>query len=270
MTTTKRYVEIEPGVELYVEETGSGRPLVLIPGWTMTTEVFARQVQHFAGRYRVITYDPRGHGRSTKTIHGLSYRQMGQDLGRLLDLLEAKDPVLLPWSYGCLKVWELIRQRGTQGIAGVAWIDLSPQQVGLAEGDWCEGIIPELTAFMRALADDHRNATRSFCAGMWQGTPPPDELDWVADQSMKTPQFTAALLSADGMSRDQTEIAEATDGAFPALHIVHEGKAEAARRWLARHCPRTPMAALGFHFMFWEHADRFNSLVDGFLEEHGL
>ena len=41
MATTKRhYVEVSPGVDLYVEETGAGRPLVFIPGWTGTTESF--------------------------------------------------------------------------------------------------------------------------------------------------------------------------------------------------------------------------------------
>ena len=269
-TTTKRYLEIEPGVELYVEETGTGRPLVLIPGWTMTTEVFARQVPHFAERYRVVTYDPRCQGRSTKTVHGVTYPQHGRDLGTLIDRLGLDQPVLLPWSYGCLKVWELMRQRGTEAIAGVVWIDLSPQQVGRVPGDWCEGTIDDLTAFLRGLADRHREATRSFCAAMWQGTPPADELDRVADQSMMTPQYAALLMAADGMSRDETAMAEATDGALPMLHIVHEQKAAAARDWLARHCPAAAIEALGFHFMFWEHAARFNALVDRFLEEHGL
>jgi non-heme chloroperoxidase len=79
--TQRHYVEIEPGVDLYVEETGAGRPLVFIPGWTMTTEVFARQVARFAADYRVITYDPRCQGRSSKTLHGVNYAQHGRDLG---------------------------------------------------------------------------------------------------------------------------------------------------------------------------------------------
>ena len=271
MTATQRHhVEVADGIELYVEESGSGRPLVFIPGWTMTTEVFARQVPHFADRYRVVTYDPRCQGRSTKTVNGISYAQHGRDLARLIDALALKDAVLAPWSYGCLKVWEMFRQRGTRDTAGVVWIDLSPQQVQRDEGDWCEGDIAGLTATQRALADDYRATTRAFCAGMWQGTPPADELDWVVDQSLKTPQYATCLLAADGMSRDETDMARATDGALSMLHIVHEAKAYAARAFVARNCPAAMVEGLGFHFMFWEYADRFNALVDGFLAENDL
>jgi pimeloyl-ACP methyl ester carboxylesterase len=270
MTTQRRYVEVEPGVELYVEETGCGRPLLFVPGWTMTTEVFARQVPHFADRYRVVSFDPRCHGRSTATLNGVSYAQQGRDLARLIALLELERPVLLPWSNGCIAVWEMVRQLGHENLAGVVWIDMSPQQIGREPGDWCEGFPDELAALQRTLADRHRAATREFCAGMWQGTPPEAELDWVADQSMKTPHYAALLLAADGVSRDQVDVAVAMDGKLPMLHVVHEKKAAAARAFCKRRTPATPVAALGFHVMFWQHADRFNALVDGFLAEHGL
>ena len=270
MTAKRHYVEVEPGIDLYVEETGEGRPLLFIPGWTMTTEVFARQVAHFAKRYRVISFDPRSHGRATMTVNGMSYAQQGRDIARLIELLELESPVLLPWSNGCIAVWEMVRQRGIDGLAGVVWIDMSPQQIRKDPGDWCEEDAASLAAFQRALADRHRAATREFCAAMWQGKAPAAELDWVADQSMKTPQYAALLLAADGISRDETEIAVAMDGRLPMLHVVHEEKAEAARAFCTGNTPATPVEALGFHFMFWQYADRFNALVDDFLSEHGL
>ena len=32
------YVEVAPGVDIYYEDEGEGPPLVLIPGWTFTTQ----------------------------------------------------------------------------------------------------------------------------------------------------------------------------------------------------------------------------------------
>jgi len=270
MDTQRRYLEIEPGVDLYVEETGQGRPLVFIPGWSMTTEVFARQVPHFADRYRIITYDPRCQGRSSATVTGLSHPHQGRDLARLLELLDADDAVLLPWSNACLGVWEMFRNQGIDGTAGAVFIDLAPKALGDPASDWCEGGAEDQTGFQSALADDHRAATRAFCASMWQGTPPAEELDWVADQSMKMPLCAALVMAADGLARDETEIAGSSAAAMPTLHVVHEEKAAAAARWRDRHCPSARVEGLGFHFMFWEYADRFNALVDGFLAEHGL
>ena len=268
--TARRYVEVAPGVELYVEETGTGRPLVFIPGWTMTTEVFARQVPHFAERYRVVTYDPRGQGRSTTTLNGNSYPQHGADLACLIDRLGLDDAILAPWSYGCLKVWQLIRDRGTGDLAGIVFIDLAPKCYQQDPANWGEGDGQYIVDFQRAMVDEHRAATRAFCAGMWQETPPPDELDWVADQSMMTEQFVALLLAADGVTRDFTGEAEATDGNIPIMHVVCRAKGDSARNWLKEHAPSARCEVLGEHFMFWEFADRFNGLVDDFLATNNL
>jgi pimeloyl-ACP methyl ester carboxylesterase len=266
----RHYVEVAPGVELYVEETGQGRPLVFTPGWTMTTEVFARQVPHFAERYRVVTYDPRGQGRSTKTLQGNSYPQHGADLGRLLDALDLRDAVLLPWSYGCLEAWQLLRDRGPGCAAGVVFIDEPPRPFQTDPEIWGEGDGQYMVDFQRALSDRHREATREFCAGMWQGTPPADELDWVADQSMMTPLYVTQILAIDGASRDYTAEAEAIDGKLPVMHIVCETNGDVARRWLKTHSPHARCEALGEHFMFWEFAERFNALVDDFLATNKL
>jgi len=269
-TTTKSYVEVAPSVDLYVEETGTGRPLVFVPGWTMTTEVFQRQVPHFAERYRVVTYDPRGQGRSSKTLEGNSYPQHGADLACLVDRLGLADAVFLPWSYGCLKVWHLIRDHGIDAMAGVVFIDQPPKSFQTDPHIWGEGDGQYMVDFQQALVDRHRQATREFCAAMWHGAAPEAELDWVADQSMQTPQYVALLLAADGFTRDFTADSETLDGKLPVMHVVCEAKAEAARRWLASHAPAARFEVLGEHFMFWQFADRFNAIVDSFLGDNGL
>ena len=59
--------ENEAPVELYYEDHGSGRPVVLIHGWPMSGRSWEPQVGALieAG-HRVITYDRRGFGRSSR------------------------------------------------------------------------------------------------------------------------------------------------------------------------------------------------------------
>ena len=62
-------ITVADGVEIAYAERGSGLPLVLVPGWTMSGEVFEHQLTELASSFRVITFDPRSHGRSTVTAH---------------------------------------------------------------------------------------------------------------------------------------------------------------------------------------------------------
>jgi pimeloyl-ACP methyl ester carboxylesterase len=36
--------EVEPGISLYYSDEGKGTPILFVPGWTMNSEVFARQL----------------------------------------------------------------------------------------------------------------------------------------------------------------------------------------------------------------------------------
>jgi hypothetical protein len=100
-----KFIEVEAGVELYYEEKGEGQPLIFIPGWTFTTELFSHQLEYFSKGYRAIVIDPRSQGRSSKPLHGNDYATHGADLARLVRALDLKDIVLVGWSFGCLQSW---------------------------------------------------------------------------------------------------------------------------------------------------------------------
>ena len=96
------YVEVASGVDIYYEDEGEGPALVLIPGWTFTTRVFDHQFAAFSDSYRVISFDPRSHGRSTVTSDGNNYATQAADLAAVLDHLKVENPVLAGWSAGSL------------------------------------------------------------------------------------------------------------------------------------------------------------------------
>ena len=96
--TAGEYARVSPDLELYYEEMGSGAPLIFNPGWTGRTEFFSQQLPHFADRYRVITYDPRSHGRSSKTLENNTYTQHGADLRAFMEALTLEDAILVAHS----------------------------------------------------------------------------------------------------------------------------------------------------------------------------
>jgi non-heme chloroperoxidase len=68
------------GVTLRYTRTGSGHPLILIPGWSQSAAEFGRQVDDLSAVATVYQLDMRGHGDSDKPAHG--YRVTGPNWSR--------------------------------------------------------------------------------------------------------------------------------------------------------------------------------------------
>jgi pimeloyl-ACP methyl ester carboxylesterase len=71
-------------IELYYEEHGSGDPLLLIMGLAADSQAWMFQVPAFAARYRTITFDNRGVGRSSKPAGPYTIHEMADDAAGLL------------------------------------------------------------------------------------------------------------------------------------------------------------------------------------------
>ncbi|MEN8817159.1 MAG: alpha/beta fold hydrolase [Nonlabens sp.] len=74
-------------VDIYFEDHGSGQPIILIHGWPLSGAMWEYQVPALidAG-YRVITYDRRGFGRSSRPYTGYDYNTMTEDLQDLIKI----------------------------------------------------------------------------------------------------------------------------------------------------------------------------------------
>ena len=72
-------------IDLYYEDHGSGPPVVLIHGYPLSGRAWDRQVPALldAGR-RVITYDRRGFGMSSKPTCGYHYDTLADQVNRAL------------------------------------------------------------------------------------------------------------------------------------------------------------------------------------------
>jgi 3-oxoadipate enol-lactonase len=100
------------GVELHFESTGSGPDaIVLSHGLLFSSEMFRQQVHHLAGRYRVITYDHRGQGRSEVTAAGYGMDNLALDASALVETLGAAPCHFLGLSMGGFVAMRLAARR---------------------------------------------------------------------------------------------------------------------------------------------------------------
>src|ERR1700687_1597865 len=56
------YLQLPDGLPLYYEDHGAGKPILLLPGWTVTTGFWQRQIADLSRDHRVLTFDLRGAG----------------------------------------------------------------------------------------------------------------------------------------------------------------------------------------------------------------
>jgi non-heme chloroperoxidase len=101
-------------IDLYYEDHGSGSPVVLIHGWPLSGASWEKQTAALleAG-HRVITYDRRGFGRSSRPGVGYNYDTFAADLDKLLRKLDLKKVALVGFSMGSGEVTRYIGKYGT-------------------------------------------------------------------------------------------------------------------------------------------------------------
>lgn len=87
-------------VKLWYASFGEGDPVVLLHGGLGSSDHYGDIVSALAAKRRVLVVDSRGHGRSTRSGHGISYRQMADDVVALLDHLAIERAALVGWSDG--------------------------------------------------------------------------------------------------------------------------------------------------------------------------
>jgi non-heme chloroperoxidase len=91
----------ENEVKIHYQDCGKGKPVLLIHGWPLSHEMWEYQVEDLinAGN-RVITYDRRGFGQSSKPYGNYTYDILAEDLKALMDYLDLQDVTLVGFSMG--------------------------------------------------------------------------------------------------------------------------------------------------------------------------
>jgi len=132
------FLEMEDGVKIGYEINGSGKPVILIHGWTGGIGNWMRQVPELSKNFKVITYDQRGHGESDKPEKNLNLNWLARDLKTIIQKLNLKKPVAVGHSMGASVIFEYIKVYGDQDFSGVSLIDMTPKFV--CSGDWKLGL----------------------------------------------------------------------------------------------------------------------------------
>jgi non-heme chloroperoxidase len=142
MSTITVGKENSTSIDLYYEDHGSGSPVVLIHGWPLSGASWEKQTAALlAAGHRVIAYDRRGFGRSSRPTNGYNYDTFAADLDAVLTTLDLRNVALVGFSMGSGEVTRYIAKYGaTRARKAVLIGTLGPYLVKTADNP--EGVDP--------------------------------------------------------------------------------------------------------------------------------
>jgi non-heme chloroperoxidase len=169
-------------IELHYEDHGSGAPVVLLAGWPLDSRSWEPQLAPLleAG-HRVIAYDRRGFGRSSRPAEGYDFDTLAADLDALLTALDLRDVTLIGFSLGTGELARYIGVHGTERLARCVFIETlapsfarSPENPKGADADVVASVQQAIRAdrykWLTGLVGDLLNADENLGARLSEET----------------------------------------------------------------------------------------------------
>jgi pimeloyl-ACP methyl ester carboxylesterase len=263
----ERKVDVGEGVSLRVIEAGQGgSTLVFIPGWSTGADIWRHQIDRFAKTNRVIAFDPRSEGESSKTTSGNTPEIRAQDLHTLLERLGVRRPVLIGWSQGVQDIAAYAERYGTKDLAGIVLVDA-------AVSDGADGMAtrPEETAAQFKMFAVYQAHQQEYLGGMMRAIISKPQSDGVMERlvstGMKTaPDIGVGILVADMFGVNRTPALKKIE--CPTLIIASAKSFELSRQQAAANqIPHARFEKVDdtAHAVFIDQPERFDELLSSFV-----
>jgi len=249
----------------------------MLPGAGFSAEIFKYQIDEFSKKYRVISLDKRGHGKSQKVDYGYRVSRYGKDLYDLIEFLEIDSLLLIAHSLGASSVYEYIDLFGTDKISKLVIIDepaaLLINPIWDEEGRRNYGAVYEastLHELTNKFFGDHSQELREEIVDRMTTRLATEEQKNFILQCMDIPGQSAAKLYFNNICQDFRDVFLKID--VPTLLIT--GKASLhpwqSHKWISEQISGSNLELFGEdeggnHFPFLENPGKFNNIVSSFL-----
>lgn len=135
----------DDGEKIHVKLSGDGSPLIMLHGWTSSSQEWFPFLAELNAQHRVYRWDARGHGGHALAHPGsATVERMARDLKNLIDHYGIANATAVGHSMGALTLWQYLRDYGTHGLGKLCLIDQSPKLL-TADG-WTHGIYGDFGA----------------------------------------------------------------------------------------------------------------------------
>jgi non-heme chloroperoxidase len=112
------FITADDGTKLFVQDWGSGRPVVFLSAWTFHSNVWGSHMAALSNQgFRCVALDRRGHGRSDAPNCGYDLHGLTNDVAAVIEQHDLKDIVLVAHSMGSIEAVRYCAGRGSKRVA---------------------------------------------------------------------------------------------------------------------------------------------------------
>ncbi|MCL1125880.1 alpha/beta fold hydrolase [Shewanella surugensis] len=278
-TVDHHYFYTNDNVKLHYVDKGEGIPLVMLHGWSQSTEQYKYQIELLSEKYRVIALDMRGHGQSEKVAYGYKIYRLAKDLHELLSYLDLNNTVVLGHASGAAVMccyWELF---GGERLAKLIFVDKIP--VLTSNPMWSSAEVANYgsfvdpvssMSFVNTLLSDSANKAKTILLHrqITKHILPEDER-LLIETTCRFSNPEAAVLLYNEFHQDCRDVVPRIN--LPTLIIVGRGSPTpvSSQVWMNLSIPNSQLVIFeveegGKHFTFIENPQKFNRVVDDFIQ----
>jgi pimeloyl-ACP methyl ester carboxylesterase len=268
------------GVRLSYLEGGeeTHKPLVILPGWSQSADVFRFVFEGLCENYHVYILDHRGHGESERPAWGYRISRLAKDFDDFLAALNLKDICALGHSMGCAVLWCYIELFGQKNFSRLILND--QRAATLRDSEWTGGRVRDLGATVspedlyrvnHALrGKDFFEAAKKRLRDMTSKSLPEQTFDWLLEENLKMPREYAARLLYNNWVNDWSDVIPRLQ--VPTLIIGGRGSSTPWECLLWQHkvIDGSRLEIFeenegGSHFIFVENPEKYLHVVRDFL-----
>lgn len=249
------------GVKLHYLEAGNGPAIIFVPGWTMPAWIWEKQIQHFSEHYHVIALDPRSQGESEKAAEGNYFERRAKDIDELIENRKLAPAVLVGWSLAVTEVLSYAEQFGGAGVRGYVLVD------GLAWEKQDLQFVGAMLGMYTQIQTNRRQFTERFVRSMYKKPQSEEYIARVIAASLLMPTDSAIAASVSSVSRADWRPAMAKLDR-PVLVMCESAIQAMTADPIKKNVPTARVEAFADagHALFVDDAERFNTVLEGFVK----
>lgn len=187
-TARSPYVSAKDGTRLFVQDWGSGKPVLLLSAWTFDSSTWGSHIEALTAKgFRCIAPDRRGHGRSEMPSTGYDLETLTDDVASIIEARDLRDVTLVGFSMGTVEAVNYLGRYGADRIARLVLV--APTTPFLVKTDDNPDAVPRsmIDADSAAIARDFAKWIAANEAPFFLPETPEVTRAWIREMMLSVP-----------------------------------------------------------------------------------